>query len=130
MGIDHVDILAALREVRTGPMERNQCRDRVRLVWICALAWRRATRHRCNCCIQHPRCRQAVSHHAAHMLKFLLTLAVALAIGVPVDARGWGPEGHRIVAEIAERRLTPAARREALRRLAIVREKSLADVSS
>ena len=36
-------------------------------------------------------------------------LAVAVLVCAPFQAYAWGPEGHSIVAEIAQRRLTPRA---------------------
>lgn len=37
-------------------------------------------------------------------------LAAWMALAAPGELRGWGPNGHRIVGEIAERHLTDAAR--------------------
>lgn len=42
--------------------------------------------------------------------RLTLTLALAAPAWFPSASRAWGPEGHQIVAEIAERRLTPQAR--------------------
>ena len=61
-----------------------------------------------------------------HPAALLLVIGIALA----PHADAWGPDGHRIVAEIAQRNLQPAARAEALRLLAIDGETSLADVSN
>src|SRR5262245_51929728 len=35
--------------------------------------------------------------------------AVVAAVLLPVQALAWGPEGHSIIAELAQRRLSPAA---------------------
>src|SRR5438477_7989524 len=37
---------------------------------------------------------------------------VALVLCIPVASWAWGPEGHRIVAEIAQSHLSPPARRQ------------------
>ncbi len=55
-------------------------------------------------------------------LTFLLVLAV-----VPIYP--WGPDGHRIVAVIAEQRLTPGAR-EKIRKLLLDGKYSIADIAS
>src|SRR5437016_2558976 len=61
-----------------------------------------------------------------------MTIAVraallTLALVVPGTARAWGPEGHRIVADLATARLTPAARAGVH---ALLGARSLADVST
>jgi hypothetical protein len=59
-------------------------------------------------------------------LRTILVLAAALLACQPVLA--WGPEGHSIVAEIAQRRLTPAAQAQVER--ALGRGASLASAAS
>ncbi|MFI4968597.1 MAG: S1/P1 nuclease [Lysobacterales bacterium] len=59
-----------------------------------------------------------------------LLRAVGLLLLAPAFAHAWGPAGHRIVAELAERQLTPGARAEARRLLALTRDRSLADVAT
>jgi hypothetical protein len=54
-------------------------------------------------------------------------LVIATCLACPA-AHAWGPEGHSIVAEIAQRRLTPAA--QALVERALGRGASLASVAS
>lgn len=46
------------------------------------------------------------------------------------DARAWGPEGHRIVAELAQRHLSPAAEAQVERLLAPEHTGRLADVAT
>ncbi len=46
------------------------------------------------------------------MNRLIFHTAVMLVLGVPCTALAWGPEGHTIIAEIAETYLTPAAERE------------------
>lgn len=54
-----------------------------------------------------------------------------LALGaMPLPVRAWGAAGHRIIAAMAEQRLTPAARAEARRLLAPSGAGSLADVAA
>ena len=59
----------------------------------------------------------------AHLLPLGLFLHVMLA----PSAQAWGPTGHRVVAEIAQRHLTPAAQAEVSRHLG---GQSLADVAN
>lgn len=60
--------------------------------------------------------------------RFLAGLLAALAVAPAVHA--WGRQGHAIVAELAQRRLSPAAEAEVERLLAPENTKSLADVAS
>jgi len=60
--------------------------------------------------------------------RFAVALAAALAV-VPV-AQAWGPLGHSIVAELAQRHLTPAAKAEVEHLLALEHTQRLADVAS
>ena len=64
------------------------------------------------------------------MTRQSILLALAAGLVVTADADAWGPDGHRIVAEIAQRNLQPSAREEALRLLAVDGDTSLAEVSS
>lgn len=58
-------------------------------------------------------------------------LAAVLAVFVVAPAaQAWGPLGHSIVAELAQRQLTPAARAEVKRLLAAEHTDRLADVAS
>ena len=43
--------------------------------------------------------------------------ALVAAILLPTQALAWGPEGHSIIAELAQRRLSPQAAREVERLL-------------
>ncbi|MEO8010588.1 MAG: S1/P1 nuclease [Dokdonella sp.] len=61
-----------------------------------------------------------------HSTLFALSAGVALS----AEAGAWGPEGHRIIAEIAQRNLPPSARDEALRLLAIEGTTSFAEIAS
>lgn len=49
----------------------------------------------------------------------LAGVLVVAALGVVPSARAWGPEGHALVADIAQARLDPSARREVARLLAL-----------
>lgn len=59
----------------------------------------------------------------ARLLAFVLFVAAA-------PASAWGPAGHRIVAELAERDLQPAARAQVRALLAHSQARSLADVAN
>ena len=63
------------------------------------------------------------SHHRL-LVGFLAVLAVAPSV------HAWGRQGHAIVAELAQRRLSPAAEAEVERLLAAENTKSLADIAS
>jgi len=58
-----------------------------------------------------------------------LLLASAMLLLAP-SARAWGPLGHGVVAELAQRRLSPAAEREVERLLAPEHTTRLADVAN
>jgi hypothetical protein len=60
--------------------------------------------------------------------RLLAGLLAALAVAPSVHA--WGRQGHAIVAELAQRRLSPAAEAEVERLLAPEHTRSLADVAS
>ena len=64
------------------------------------------------------------------MVRCTSPIVVLFALACTAESHAWGPQGHSIVAEVAERRLNPEARTEALRLLAIDGDASLADVSS
>lgn len=61
-------------------------------------------------------------------LRVLPMLAALCLVAFP--ALAWGPEGHGIVADIAQRHLTPAALREVRRLLALEGKENLDQVSS
>ncbi|NCT69011.1 MAG: S1/P1 nuclease [Rhodanobacteraceae bacterium] len=54
------------------------------------------------------------------------SLLCSLLLALPALAHAWGPAGHRLVGDLAERQLTPAAKAEAHRLLG---RESLADVA-
>jgi hypothetical protein len=56
--------------------------------------------------------------------------AAMLAAVFSVPALAWGPTGHRLVAGLAERELTPAALSTAQRLLAVTGDGSLADIAN
>ena len=58
---------------------------------------------------------------------FLAVLATLLLLNFAPPAHAWGPTGHRVVAEIAQRHLTPVARTKVSRLLG---GRSLADVAN
>lgn len=59
------------------------------------------------------------------MPRFALLLC-SLLFALPILAHAWGPAGHRLVGDLAERQLTPAAKAEVRRLLG---RESLADVA-
>lgn len=59
-----------------------------------------------------------------------LIAALAVSMALPTKAFAWGSDGHRIVAEIAERYLEPATARQVRELLAIENVSSLADVAN
>jgi hypothetical protein len=60
----------------------------------------------------------------------LVRLALALLSATPSVALAWGSEGHQRIAEVAADLLTPAARAEALRLLALEPGSTLASIST
>ena len=50
----------------------------------------------------------------------------ALLLCIPCSARAWGPEGHQIIADLAESHLTPAARERVTQILQGVRMRDVA----
>lgn len=65
-------------------------------------------------------------------MRLLLTfvLAVAAFLGNPHQAAAWGPGGHRLIAELAERQLDPATRKALRPLLAKSGARRLADIAS
>ncbi|HEU4506771.1 MAG TPA: S1/P1 nuclease [Pyrinomonadaceae bacterium] len=57
----------------------------------------------------------------------LKTIATLLVLTLPASAFAWGPTGHRVVAEIAQRHLTPAARKKVSQ---LLEGRTLADVAN
>lgn len=70
-------------------------------------------------------------NHAMRPVSTLLTCLFVLVTGllVPASARAWGRDAHRVVADLAQARLRPAARDEIARLLALEPAATLADVS-
>jgi hypothetical protein len=62
-------------------------------------------------------------------LASVLRIAWLLALA-PALAHAWGPAGHHIVAELADTQLTPRARTEVRRLLAVTHDRSIADVAT
>ena len=62
-------------------------------------------------------------------LRHCTALLLAFALLVP-EARAWGPDGHRIVAELAQRQLDPAAAAAVERLLAPEHTRRLADIAT
>lgn len=60
----------------------------------------------------------------------LAAAAASLAVCWPATAFAWGRDGHAVVAEIAERQLTPRARAEITKLLALDHVQHLDEVSS
>ena len=65
---------------------------------------------------------------ASRCIVVAVLLAVCL-LAAPV-ALAWGPSGHRIVADLAQRQLSPAARAEVARLLAPEHDRTLADIAT
>lgn len=57
----------------------------------------------------------------------LKVVATSLLLTLPTSAYAWGPTGHRVVAEIAQRHLTPAAQAKVSR---LLDGRTLADVAN
>ncbi len=60
---------------------------------------------------------------------FLSLIALVWGVATP-SAHAWGPDGHRIVAELSERRLEGPARRQIEQLLALDGTQSLADIAN
>lgn len=67
--------------------------------------------------------------HVMSLTRLSLLLASAMLLVAP-SARAWGPLGHSVVAELAQRQLSPAAEREVERLLAPEHTTRLADVAN
>lgn len=63
-------------------------------------------------------------------MRLAATVLATLLLAWLPQARAWGPAGHRIVAELAERRLAPPAHAEVRRLLGTLHADSLADVAT
>ena len=57
-------------------------------------------------------------------------LAVIVSLGGSVSALAWGTEGHQVIAMIADKELTPVARTEIKRLLALEPDSTLASIST
>jgi len=64
------------------------------------------------------------------MKSFVSLASVLIALCSPLAAYAWGSEGHRLVAEVAEAQLTPEARSEVNRLLALEPGATLASIST
>lgn len=72
----------------------------------------------------------ATPPHPALRLFLFLVLTLAAVLGVPQPAAAWGPGGHRLIAELAERQLDPATRTALQPLLAHSGARRLADIAS
>lgn len=63
-------------------------------------------------------------------MKRIIAVATGLLMLAPCPALAWGSRGHRIVADLAEARLTPRARQGAAALLALDHARRLSDISS
>lgn len=71
------------------------------------------------------------SKQARHFASFVLScVACASASLLPDNARAWGADGHRLVAEAADSQLTVSARAEVARLLALEPGATLASIST
>ena len=61
---------------------------------------------------------------------WILVAITAGVLALPVPALAWGPDGHRIVASLAEVQLDDSTRSELTRLLAVSGDSTLADVSN
>lgn len=64
------------------------------------------------------------------MLRLACFILIAALTVAASSARAWGPAGHRIIAELAEQHLSPAAHAQVRRLLASTGARSLADVAT
>jgi hypothetical protein len=58
------------------------------------------------------------------------TLAFLLVAGMPLRAFAWGTEGHQVIANLAQAQLTPKARKEVDRLLALEPGQTMASIST
>jgi hypothetical protein len=63
-------------------------------------------------------------------MSFSLILGGVLAFCIPIQSFAWGWLGHQVIATLAEQQLTPAARNQVLRLLALEPGSTLASVST
>lgn len=65
------------------------------------------------------------------MHRFLLSLiTVLIGLAFNASALAWGTQGHQVIASLADRQLTPAARKEINRLLALEPSQTLASIST
>jgi hypothetical protein len=57
-------------------------------------------------------------------------LALLLVLGMPLQAFAWGSEGHQVIANLAQAQLTPKARKEVDRLLALEPGQTMASIST
>lgn len=57
-------------------------------------------------------------------------LALLLVLGIPLQAYAWGTEGHQVIAQLAQTQLTPKARKEVDRLLALEPGQTMASIST
>jgi hypothetical protein len=60
----------------------------------------------------------------------LTCAALVTALCMPLQALSWGAEGHQVIAKLAESQLTPKARKEVNRLLALEPDATMASVST
>jgi predicted Rossmann-fold nucleotide-binding protein len=63
-------------------------------------------------------------------MKLAAVFAAVLAVAVSTKVQAYGPQGHALIANMAQAHLVPAAKAEVLRLLALENAKGLDDVSS
>ena len=63
-------------------------------------------------------------------MRWAANVWIVVALGAAADVQAYGPEGHALVADMAEIHLMPGARTEIVRLLALEGAKGLDDVSS
>lgn len=61
---------------------------------------------------------------------WIATLAFLPVVGTPLQAFAWGTEGHQVIASLAQAQLTPKARREVERLLALEPGQTMASIST
>jgi hypothetical protein len=66
----------------------------------------------------------------AHLRAAVAAITIACAVAAPSTARAWGADGHRLVATAAEGLLTPVAKAEADRLLALEPGATLPSIST
>lgn len=63
-------------------------------------------------------------------MNFRIIVSLSLVLFWPLQARGWGADGHRIIAELAERQLQPRTAAEVRRLLSLEPGATLGSVAS